>query len=398
MKVKFLVLFALLLVGNINFVLGAHYIVGYVENAKDGESANGKSVLLWNPLNGMLDNVSDIVGVGGNSGADNIYMIDCEMLSSPCNVGDILSLKIVNGGDDYVSAIKNVSVTGAGFTIAENITLNSIPVIMYIEIDDDFLPPEFPLGEIDLTAGDKKNIFCKAIIVEYDGAGSLESARGEFFHESSGYGNPNHNNNHYSNNSCYINSSYGENNEAEITCIFDVWYYSNPGIWTCDVEITDNLSISSRETNTTNINELLAIYIDDEINFGTFSAMQVTDEKELIVVNYGNIMINLSLSGYGVEEGDDLAMSCISGEIPVYYKKYNLSSSNSGEMNLEEFELKYKNLTKETVVSEFNLDYRKNEIENDALNSTYWRVYVPEGVGGSCQGNIVFGARKEVAD
>jgi hypothetical protein len=127
MKIRLFIFSALLLVGNINFVLGAHYIVGYVENAKDGESANGKSVLLWNPLNGMLDNVSDIVGVGGNSGADNIYMIDCEMLSSPCNVGDILSLKIVNGGDDYVSAIKNVSVTGFGYSLVNNLSLNSPP-------------------------------------------------------------------------------------------------------------------------------------------------------------------------------------------------------------------------------------------------------------------------------
>ncbi len=31
----------------------AHYIVGYVENAKDGTSPNGKSVILWNPEIGI---------------------------------------------------------------------------------------------------------------------------------------------------------------------------------------------------------------------------------------------------------------------------------------------------------------------------------------------------------
>jgi len=31
-------------------------------------------------------------------------------------------------------------------------------------------------------------------------------------------------------------------------------------------------------------------------------------------------------------------------------------------------------------------------VVNDAINSTYWRIYVPLGVAGTCQGNIVFGA------
>ena len=31
---------------------------------------------------------------------------------------------------------------------------------------------------------------------------------------------------------------------------------------------------------------------------------------------------------------------------------------------------------------------------NEAQNRTYWRIYVPLGVAGTCQGNIVFGGRK----
>jgi len=61
-------------------------------------------------------------------------------------------------------------------------------------------------------------------------------------------------------------------------------------------------------------------------------------------------------------------------------------------MNLSEFEKKYVNLTSSPNVKKFNLDYRKNDLTNDAINVTYWRIYVPLGVSGNCQGNIIFGA------
>ncbi len=107
-------------------VLAAHYIVGIVNNALDGENANGKQVVLWKPSAGINDNLTDIIGPTGNSGADNNYTIDCELLSS-CNLGDEIRVKVLNGGDNYISYWVNLSVTGAGYDMAPNITLNSIP-------------------------------------------------------------------------------------------------------------------------------------------------------------------------------------------------------------------------------------------------------------------------------
>ena len=79
----------------------AHYITGIVNNASEGEAANGKQIVLWNPAKGIGENLTDNVGPSGNSGADNIYLIDCELLNTPCRVGDELRLKITNQGDDY---------------------------------------------------------------------------------------------------------------------------------------------------------------------------------------------------------------------------------------------------------------------------------------------------------
>ena len=75
------------------FCSAAHYIVGYVENAKDGTNADGHSIVLWNPEIGIADNVSDIIGPTGNSRTNNIYMIDCEMLRNGCNISKCTYLK-----------------------------------------------------------------------------------------------------------------------------------------------------------------------------------------------------------------------------------------------------------------------------------------------------------------
>lgn len=114
----------------IKFSSAAHYIVGYVQNATDGTSPNDLGVVLWNPNNGINDNQTDIIGVNGNSGTSNIYFIDCQLLATPCAVGDILTIRIIDTGIDQVGLFAvNVTVTGAGFDTAPNITLNARPNI-----------------------------------------------------------------------------------------------------------------------------------------------------------------------------------------------------------------------------------------------------------------------------
>ncbi len=123
---KKIILF-LLLIWMIQLASAAHYITGLVNNASDGENANGKEIVLWNPFNGVDDNLTDTIGSAGNSGTDQVYMINCELLNTACQVGDEIKVKIMNGGDDYISYLVNLSVTGAGYDISPNITLNSIP-------------------------------------------------------------------------------------------------------------------------------------------------------------------------------------------------------------------------------------------------------------------------------
>jgi len=120
------IILLLVFVELVQLVSASHYIVGIVNDALDGENANGKEVVLWNPAKGIDDNLTDVIGPSGNSGTDNVYMIDCELLSSGCKVGDEMRAQVLKE-NNYLSYWVNLSVTGAGYDIAPNMTLNSIP-------------------------------------------------------------------------------------------------------------------------------------------------------------------------------------------------------------------------------------------------------------------------------
>ena len=338
---------------SLNIASAAHYIVGYVENASDGTPANNQSVVLWNPVNGINDNLTDIIGPNGNSGSDNTYMIDCELLDSPCNIGDEIFVRVYDTGEGYVSENNSIVVTGAGYDVA-NLSLNSPPRIESVIIEDNILTPQ---KEIDLLPASTKEIRCRASVSD-ETEESLLYASAEFFNSSSFYGDTDDNNYHYTNSSCILNKSYGNNQQAEILCSFELEYYSSPGEWNCTIKAYDNLSTSSNKTNKTKVNELLSIGVQDFLDYGTLDGGAVSEELQIDITNYGNVPVNLSLSGYAIEEEDGLAMRCEQGSeknISIDYEKYNLTNSNTGNIGFNEFDALYSNLSSQPVVKEFNL-------------------------------------------
>ena len=254
-------------------------------------------------------------------------------------------------------------------------------------------------GSVVLIANDSKKVDCIVDLSDYDGNLDINSVNAEFFDvANSFYGEIDDDNDHYTNSSCYINYSYGTIYEARAHCTFDVWYYANQGQWNCTAYVEDQSGYNDENSGDTIIESLLSIGLPDFINYGEVNATEVSDEQIANVTNYGNVELNLSLQGYAISEGDDLAMNCTLGSIgtiPIEYEKYNLSTSTPGVLNLGEADSFYENLSSSEIVKEFNLNYRKNDTENEAINSTYWRIYVPIGVAGTCEGNIIFGARQE---
>ncbi len=120
-------IFIIVLLTSLASISASHFIIGRVNNALDSTPANDHTAILWNPLNGVSDNLTDIIGINGNSHQNNLYMIDCELLNPPCTIGDQLKIKVQNNGDDYVSETTTAIVTGAGYDLAPDLTLNSPP-------------------------------------------------------------------------------------------------------------------------------------------------------------------------------------------------------------------------------------------------------------------------------
>lgn len=370
-------------------VSAAHWIVGYVQNATDGTSPDGKSVNLWNPALGS-DVISGLIGPDGTSMTNNVFMIDCQLLNVSCAVGDVLNVTVANNSDGHVGLnILGVTVTGAGFDVTGNLTMNSAPAIFNVSVDDQFLTPG---NEIDLAYASNITINCTAVVEEYEGIGTLVNVTGRFYSNISNYSAPDDNNLHYTNNSCVRNDSYGGENQTHVSCSFVIEYYAEATNWSCTINATDEHYASRNLSDETRINTLLAIGVNSTIDFGLVNANAVTSEQVAEIINYGNVRVNLSLSGYSNFTGDGNSMWCDSNNITVGHMKYNLTSSNPGAIDLATANSRYVNLSSSPVINPFNLNNRQDDSTNDATNLTYWRVFVPGSVGINCQGNIVFGA------
>src|SRR3989339_373058 len=143
------------------------------------------------------------------------------------------------------------------------------------------------------------------------------------------------------------------------------------------------------------MNQLLSIGLPASIDYSVVNSTAVSGEQTVNVSNTGNVILNLSLSGYAVTEEDNYSMNCTLGNIQnisINYEKFRLNTSITGPLTLSDFEANYTNLSSGPTVKRFNLNYRQDDANDDAINGTYWRVYVPRGVAGNCTGNILFGA------
>ena len=287
--------------------------------------------------------------------------------------------------------------------VGENVTVSTYlnvgevsPELLNVSIQGD-------AASVTLIANDTKIVSCVGLARDWNNDTDITSANAEFFDTvASSYGGGDDNNEHYTNDSCNINYSFvswngiSDNNyTALVNCTYKVHYYANPQNWNCTMVVNDSIDWTDIGSDNISISQLLAVGLPDSINYGTVNATSVSNENITNVTNYGNVDLNLSLSGYAVNVGDGNAMNCTLGtlkNISIEYEKYNLTTSIPGVLTLSEFESNYTNLTESPVVNGFDLDYRQDDSVNNAKNETYWRIYVPEGVAGTCSGNIVFGA------
>jgi len=299
----------------------------------------------------------------------------------------------------FVIFMSIVLLIGLGFFI-----LKDFPLVKSAEGEENLSIIEMSinngLNSLILNSNNTKKVECKALVENFGQGGDqqIQNIKAYFYDsENSFYNQSNDLNYHYSNLSCNLNNSFSkwqgyENTENNILveCGFSVEYFANPGSWNCYIyaENSRGENISSEEN--VNIREILAVSIPESIDYGDLNATEVSNEQVMDIENTGNVEIDLNLYAYAQNYSDGIAMNCSKGikNISLEYERYNITKSNNGSMNLSEFQSKYKAVSSNEVLEEINLDYRKNDSVTEAINPLYWRLYVPEGVAGACQGNL----------
>ncbi len=255
-------------------------------------------------------------------------------------------------------------------------------------------------SDFDLTPANVTTLSCLAVIKDYNGQEDINQTNGWvgavlFDTSESNYGDSDDEGDHYLNSSCSINESYGDEYEVLANCTFQVEYYANPGSWNLTLTVNDSSNWQDQNSTLFTISQLLALGLPDTIYYGEVNATAVSEENITSIINYGNTLFNLTLEGYAQTRGDGYAMNCSKGSnklINAEYEKYNLTASTAGSLTLSEFENNYLNLTSSPVTKYFGLSSRVNDLEISEFKEAYFRIYVPRGVAGTCEGNIIFGA------
>jgi len=111
----------------------AYFIVGFVENATDGQDANGFTVMLYRTADGPSNQITDIIGPGGvYNDEGNYYVLDCEALSPACAASDNLTVQVLNNGSNYLAGPVALLRGTEGVDAAPNmeLTYNASPSVV----------------------------------------------------------------------------------------------------------------------------------------------------------------------------------------------------------------------------------------------------------------------------
>ncbi|MEM4397888.1 MAG: hypothetical protein QW757_04670 [Candidatus Woesearchaeota archaeon] len=254
-----------------------------------------------------------------------------------------------------------------------NIT-NSAPMVYNVYLDN----------PINLIAYDNKTVYCNATIFDFDNQTISVNAT-LYIVGITDENSVDDGNDHYTNTSCSRASP--QDREMQYRCTFSVRYYANNNTnWRCNVTAKDTgNAVNSNISNLATINPLVAIKLPSLIDYGDLAVWDISPDIDANVTNAGNRDVNISVEGWGSTPGDGLAFVCDYGSIPISYERYN---TTQGIGNYNDM---YQLSTITTMIPNFYVPQRTSELL-DSFNPTWWKVQIPIGAGGICNGTILFTA------
>lgn len=201
----------------------------------------------------------------------------------------------------------------------ENLTttldLYVAPTVSNVLVDD---ADSSIANEIDLTPGSTTSVWCYAEIEDADGESDINASWAYLYLSSGDYTDADDPQNHYTNSSCVIDTSFGTANQASVNCTFpSVEFYAVNGSWKCSMFANDSVALSSGPINdTTNVNNLLALDVaDGALDFGKLAIGTDTGTSDTAktVTNNGNTDLGIKLNVWGSILNDGHSMDCTSG-------------------------------------------------------------------------------------
>jgi hypothetical protein len=240
---------------------------------------------------------------------------------------------------------------------------------------------------VNLVSGGTFNVTCNATVVHDFSASSITVVNATFYDATvSKGGTPDDKNSHYHDNNCkkLSNSSKTMN----VSCVFQVYYYANNGTWRCNMTAFDKNNMTNSSNISAAVGELFAIGADSILDFGNLVPGTTSPDVNLSLYNYGNRDIMVTVEGFGKQRFDNLSMMC--------KNKGNLSNT------MERYSVTYqqpfdemKNLSATPVLLGSILRQRTDDyIYTNDSNKTFWKLSIPLGLKGACNGTITFGAVK----
>lgn len=298
----------------------------------------------------------------------------------------LLLFFILLGVPFTIESVLGLNVTNATVIARVNIS-NTEPNIYLVSVT-------YPANPIDLTANGATIIICNGSVQDINGYLDIKNVSATFYDNSVLSSDADDNNTHYTNSTCGPCASVAgtSNQNATCSCQFAVQYYANPASWRCNMSVNDSGGIfRSQNSSLVTINEVLGISVENSImDYGNMSVSQVSNYIRNNVTNGGNIPINLTLRGFGggdEEVGRNVTMICEAGANITFGNQRYYPGNNTafGDMF---------NLTNQTL-QVFNLTIPSRTVDTglgNSSNATFWKLQVPLGVSGICNGTIIFGA------
>lgn len=285
-------------------------------------------------------------------------------------------------------SVFGVNVTNATVLARVNVS-NTEPSLYRVKIDS-------PTPPIDLTANGATTIICNGSVQDRNGFDDIKNVSATFYDITVASNATDDNNTHYTNYSCLPCTVVAGTNNENGTCLcqFAVQYYANPASWQCNMTINDSGSIARSENSSfVTINEVLGISIESSIHdYGNLSVTQISSLIRQNITNSGNIPINITVRGWGGDNesesiGQNVTMICEAGTNITFDNHRFYPGNNTAFADMY-------NLTNRTRQI-FNLTIPQRTTDSglgNSSNATFWRLQVPLGASGICNGTIIFGA------